>query len=538
MRSYMKPSPVSQLSSAQPIPIPSKLRAKQALKRAVDFARSTQDPQGYWEDFTDPRIFDTAIVSICLVAIATPDTKSDGTRTIVGEALGRARKWLDGATPQRHDAFATAVDEWLRSLAMGAVHTPPPDVPQDLCTYSSRALLIEILAVCVGSPGADPTRLQQAVAASGPRAGLKQWQRALLAAAEIVSHARLGTAVPARAIEALKQEQRADGAFCLMPAITALACVAFNSVTGDSDVAGRRCLDYLLQSQHPDGTWRYLSFDIWDTTLMVRSLRGVPAFDAHLLEPALGFVERTQSADGGWACKVGLESDNDTTGAALLALAETPQGRRVLPAAARYLQRVQRNDDGLWTTWQSADDTPSPDVTAHVVAAVTAHPTAAIETSRAVAWLVSQHQSPGGWNAEWYPTAAYAVAEIAAAVGWTHEVSRRAAGDLVKQQRADGGWLVSSRDPCSAPAATGLALSALVRSGIEIPSSVFQNAVNFLVDTQTPQGTWQGVPIMAGPRPFLNHCPRQTHAFVCAGLRDFVGLDSSGQGKQFQGTGL
>ncbi|MFF1278236.1 prenyltransferase/squalene oxidase repeat-containing protein [Streptomyces marokkonensis] len=377
-----------------------------------------------------------------------------------------------------------------------------------------------MLAVCVDSPGADPGRLLATVTAVDSRTELKQWQRALLAAAEIISRVRLGVPVPDDTIEALEQEQGADGGYCLMPGVTGLAYLAFSRL-GDGHPAGRRCLDFLLRAQRPDGTWRYLSFDIWDTTLMVRSLRGISAFDTKIRKRALDFIEETQSADGGWACKLGLESDNDTTASAMIALAGTVGSQRGIPFAVDYLRRVQR-EDGLWTTWQSADDVPAPDVVAHIKTALDSHPSTGMDTTRASDWLLSQGHLQGGWSAHWYPSRAYAVVEIAQAVGWQHEVSRRAARELAAMQRPDGGWPVFRGATDSAPAVTGLALSALVRARIGVPTRVFENAAAYLVETQTPEGTWPGVPIMAGPRPFLNHCPQHTHAFVSAGLRDLV----------------
>ncbi|MEV5646290.1 prenyltransferase/squalene oxidase repeat-containing protein [Streptomyces flaveolus] len=349
----------------------------------------------------------------------------------------------------------------MRHTALGADTIA---APVRFPASSGRALLLEVLAVCTGSPSGEPRRLRELVTAAGPRAGMKQWHRALLAAAEIIAHLRLGDAVPSGLVEALEREQGEDGGFCLMPATTAIAYTALSG-TGRDRSSVRRCREYLRRGQNHDGTWRYLSFDIWDTTLMVRSLRGVPAFDEHLLRPALDFVVRTQSLDGGWACKQGIESDNDTTSSALLALAGTARARRVLPAATRYLRRAQR-PDGLWTTWQSVDDIPSTDVTAHVVSAVTAHPSAAVDVSRAAEWLLAQYEESAGWSAQWYPNAAYAVAEIGEAVGWAHRASRTAARGLLDRQRPDGGWPLDPGGWWSDHAATGLALTACLRSGV------------------------------------------------------------------------
>lgn len=481
-----------------------------ALDGAVEFARSAQHADGFWEEVTDARIFDTAVVTICLASI----------RLVGRETIRKAQRWLIDAKAQQHDEFVMAVEQWLRGLVTGDRETQIPAISGERAASSGRALLIEMVAVGTGVRGSDPERLLKKVTAVGSRAELKQWQRALLASADILARARLGLDVPSRLVRMLAREQGPGGDFCLMPAVTALAVLALN-LSGHANPAEQRGLDHLLRTQRTDGTWRYLSFDIWDTTLMVRSLRGVPAFDNQLLPPALDFISRTQSADGGWACKRGLESDNDTTASALLALSGTRRGDDALRTAARYLQRVQR-PDGLWTTWQSADDLPSSDVTAHVVAALAAYPDSGVENRRAAAWLVSQSELPGGCTAQWYPNKAYAVAETAAAVGWRHQVTLRAARVLAGQQLPDGGWPVRDGEVVSASAVTGLALTTIIRSGLQISRAALAKAVSYLLERQTTRGTWPGVPIMAGPRPFLNHCPHHTHAFVAAGLRDVL----------------
>lgn len=492
-----------------------KEETKRSLQAAVRFACSTQHRDGYWETPSDPRIFDTAIVSLCLA-------KAGSGASI---AVERARKWLMNAVPQCHDPVVTELEEWLRVLALGAEKKPAPNLSNTSRTWSGRVLLVESISVIENCPYSDAAHLLDIVGAlRGKR--VKQWQRTLLAAAEIIADARLGNSISRNAVTDLVAEQRTDGGFCLMPAISAVACIAL--LAANEQEAARNCLTNLLENQCTDGTWRYLPFDIWDTALMVRALRGCRLFDEKSLAAALSFVERTQSDDGGWACKRGLESDNDTTGAALLALAGSAAGRRVTSRAVDYLRRVQR-DDGLWMTWQSADDVPSPDVTAHVVSAATTHSMTSLDTSRAVRWLVKQYEE-AGWSAHWYPTKSYAVREISVAIGIDHKTSRRAAQDLITRQRADGGWPAFDHDSSSSAAATGLALSVLARSK-ETPDQVLRNAASFLIGNQSDQGTWVGSPFMAGPRPLLNHYPSHTHAFASTGLHDFLKF-ALGNGKR------
>jgi squalene-hopene/tetraprenyl-beta-curcumene cyclase len=489
--------------------------ARRALDRAIDHALATQHAEGYWEAAADARILDTAIVAQSIAAgRAEPDRFA---------AYGRARRWLQEAQPQRHEPVVHQIDQWLRDLVTHETPEPPaaPDISSQ--KYAGRALLIQAIAVSAGAPGADAAGLLAMTAAVVQKAGggqLKQWQRVILTAAEIIGRTRLGASVPRSLVAALEEEQRSDGSFCLMPAVTGIAYMALRA-TKHCPGAARRCLDHILQTQSPDGTWRFVSNDIWDTTLTLRSLRGESRFDRCAVDTAADFVERAQDPDGGWSFKRSLEADNDSTGAALLALAGTRQGRRAWPAAQAFARWTQRAN-GLWTTWQSADDTPALDATAHMVAGLDAHDPTAVDTAEARNWLASNYHHEWAWKVEWYSPTGYAVAEIAAAIGWAHDRTVDAIGFLVEHQHDDGGWATVPGDDSSGLAATGLALSAIANSGVIVPTETITAALGYIIDSQRGDGSWAGAPMMYGPRPFLVHFPTHTHAFVAAGLRDLL----------------
>lgn len=487
-------------------------RARRALAAAVDFAVRSQDSGGFWEGTPDPRIFDTAVV-----AHALRGDQSSGPR---------ARAWLATAAVQTHHPVAAATERWLRQLALDARNAGPP--PLSLTgAHFRRAVLVHGLAVSAGLPDADPRALLDAVLAAGRAVGdrqVKQWHRVTLAAADIVARVALRSAVPSPRVAELVGEQRAGGSFCLMPAVTALAYLALRH-TDDGRPAAVAARGWLSRAQCHDGTWRFVSNDIWDTALMVCAVRGCPAFDRHALGPAVDFLAHAQSADGGWSYKRGLESDPDTTGMTLQALACTAQGRRVRRAAHAFAART-RLADGRWPSWQSADDHAAPDVTANMVAGLNAHPATPVDVSSAIRWLVSLGHE--GWRAEWYAPRAYAVREIAAAVGWEHPAGRQAARSLLAQQNDDGGWPTGPDHHPSGPAATGLAVSVLANTRTAVPGT----ALAYLIDTQLPDGSWPGVPIMYGPRPFLVHFGTHTHAFAAAGLRDLLNaVDPASSGR-------
>jgi squalene-hopene/tetraprenyl-beta-curcumene cyclase len=62
--------------------------------------------------------------------------------------------------------------------------------------------------------------------------------------------------------------------------------------------------------------------------------------------------------------------------------------------------------------------------------------------------------------------------------------------DLLKQQHSDGGWGWLTADPSDA-FATGQALYALARGGLEPSAEPIQRAITFLKSTQQPDGSWE-----------------------------------------------
>ncbi|MFD5420944.1 prenyltransferase/squalene oxidase repeat-containing protein [Streptomyces sp. NPDC127069] len=488
------------------------------LDRAVAGALAGQGDDGAWAQPAQPRILETAL---CCVALARTGQE--------GGAVDRARRWLSGPaqhSSQGHEVLVATVDRWLRALALRPADPPMVPVlgPGAAAHHARRALLLHTVAVACAAPGADAADLLarcRAALGSDRGRGLKGWQRCVYLSGEIIATSALGGAVAEQAIGELEAEQSGDGSFHAMPAITATCLLALHRVRPER-ASTRRCLHNVLAGQRPDGTWRFTAFDVWDTGLMVRCLRGLPDFDRTALTAALEFLARHQSGDGGWPSARGIASDNDTTGNTLLALRGTAHGQAVWPAAARYARTRQRAD-GLWTTWQSDDDEPAEDVVAHMVAGIRAHDVdRTIDTDRAVRWLNARHREHGRFKAHWYAFPGYPVSEIAPVVGWhSHEVTQDVAG-LVAAQRPDGGWPRLPDDPHSSAAATALAVTALTRSA-DGHHQAIERAARFLIDRQRGDGTWEEPgPFMYGPRPFLALIGPQAHAFTCRGLADLL----------------
>jgi hypothetical protein len=77
-----------------------------------------------------------------------------------------------------------------------------------------------------------------------------------------------------------------------------------------------------------------------------------------------------------------------------------------------------------------------------------------------------------------------------AGVNAKHEVIRRAARELIAEQRSDGGWAQLS-SLASDAYATGQALVALNQSGaLGVSDTVYKRGVQFLLNTQLGDGSW------------------------------------------------
>ncbi|WP_159403860.1 prenyltransferase/squalene oxidase repeat-containing protein [Streptomyces sp. NRRL S-646] len=482
--------------------------AQRVVDRAVGLAVSQQRADGGWWSLPEPRIFETALCAIVLRELG-----------LAQDTVRRSRRWLSTAEPQDHSAFTREVEGWLRHVVLDPHRRPA--LPREVAgEHPGRWALIEAVALAAGL---TPVPSAPSVASSQWSLGglpLRKWQRSLSAAAAILVQTSTGRPAAVGAVDTLVRTQRCDGSFDGMPVVTALALWA--SARAEESGFARagdvreKAMRWLLSAQEPDGTWRFLAFDVWDTALCLRSMGGHGHLDRDAAGPARRFLEAAQNSDGGWGCTSALESDNDTTAAVLLALApDGPDPARLASAQAFLLS--QQGADGLWSTWQSHDDLPAEDVVAHVVDALHRTGCTGAATGAAVEWLRACHDTRGCWTAQWYSPPAYAAAEIAHVVGCDSLQAQRAYRDLIVSQNRDGGW-PARPGSASSPAATGLALSALVRAP-QVHRDALARGLAYLVETQHAAGHWDGEPIMAGPRPFLAHPPLHTHAFATGGAR-------------------
>ena len=485
------------------------------LKKSVRYCIRSQKRNGAWMVVPEPRVFETALIGYALSRSLDEDC--------IG-AVDRAKKWLQQAAYQKHSPIALLIERAVASIFIG--RQDEIDLTAKALTapeYKSRMMLLYTLALYAGVPVKAVIGEEMLCSAVSKRFNfadqtkMKQWTRIEVASVSLMLKARyhLDTDTD-QALKLISDAQDKDGGFFQNPVATALAYIALCEAAGDSPER-LKCKRYLLDRQQPDGTWRFCTSDVWDTVLTIRSFHGHPLFDKIALSRGVGFLLNAQNDDSGWAFSSSVESDNDTTSAAILALKDASIAKESCLRALEFLSDYQQ-PDGLWRTWRFTEDPPVEDVNAHVLSALTAtkgwH---SIDDGAVKAWLARRFDDNGRWSASWYYGAPYAIAEVSEGLGVLNSHVDEALLTLKHAQNPDGGWGAEAGQR-SLPSATGLALTALMRRPSILSNANIEKALRYLIDTQKADGRWHGVPEMYGPRPLLSHYQTHTQAFVTKGL--------------------
>ena len=487
------------------------------LARALDYCFDTQDDRGAWEAVPDARLFDTCFVAYALSSAPT---------RLAGSAIQRALRWMDRFPVQDHDPLARLLDETPRLILR---KLPPVDLRSPALyskVFQRKTLLLYTLALHAGievlSPlsAEDVRAMVRSIYERRNQIVLKQWSRVDLVSVHVLLEhmapdpsASISMTDAVRYLTSLQAE---DGSFCHNPVSTAIAFLALSSVARGS-FAWRRCLQHLLDTQMADGTWRFCTSAVWDTSLTIRTIGDHPVFRTKALQPAVEFLTGAQNPDGGWGFRTDIESDNDTTSCVLLALGGTlGNAHPSMTRAVQYLRSCQRSD-GLWNTWQSDDDHPVDDCVAHIVSALAPFEAShGIDLSRARAWLGARYRKGGGWRTGWYRILPYSILEVGRSLGYDTHVLQDAMSHLAHCQNWDGGWPTVPGEESRA-SATGLALATMINR-FTPHDPVVLRGIQYLVRAQRADGTWHGRPELYGPRPLVYHLQTNTHAFATGGL--------------------
>lgn len=489
-----------------------RLGAHSAMLRACSYLAATQEVDGAWREPPEPRLLENGL--ICVVAARyAPDLM---------DVCARARRFVEQSEVQAHHVIPTVIDSWLRNATLVGPSASTLDLSAPAFSdpvYVHRQLFFGALALSLGArvPGMDrraTVEKLESILASRRSSNLKAWSSAEIASLYLLLTAGTPSDTTEVALRTLAEVQSPAGSFGDNPLSTAVALAALSEWQHDG-TPRRRAFDYLRNTRASDGTWRFSVADVWDTALT----RRVFARAAHLMptvwSKAEAFISAAQNVDGGFPYRVGVESDTDTTGMSMLALAGSTHASEAWARAQRYLEK-RRTADGVWRTWHYKDDPPAEDAVAHAVLGLKASGAPEELWARASEWLATRAQQDIGFRAHWYNIQAYAAHEVGLVLGRAHPATRYAARLLVEQQNEDGGWGAAAGSASTAPA-TGLSTSLLL-DYFPVEHPLIQRAVRYLVDAQTPDGAWVGATDMYAPRPFAVHYPFQTHALAAAGV--------------------
>jgi squalene-hopene/tetraprenyl-beta-curcumene cyclase len=238
-------------------------------------------------------------------------------------------------------------------------------------------------------------------------------------------------------------------------------------------------------------------------------------------------VKRPNVEPSGWYFEFANEfyPDIDDTAMVLLALrharaSSIPEQQIVIDRAVKWLLAMQSKDGG-WAAfdvdnnWQFLADVPfadhnamldptCPDITGRVIEALIAHgvPESDPAIKRGVDYLIRTQEGDGSWYGRWGVDYIYgtflALRGLRAAGMSDREAFILRAGEWLRAiQNADGGWgeSCSSYDgngftaAASTPSQTAWAVLGLIASGDPASESV-RKGIEFLIDTQKPDGTW------------------------------------------------
>ncbi len=283
---------------------------------------------------------------------------------------------------------------------------------------------------------------------------------------------------------------------------------------------------------------------VWDTLLSLLAMQDCERDLDETMERALSWcLDNEIRYQGDWAQKVkhadpsgwAFERANlhypdiDDTAVALIVLARLPKARRAEPRVKAAIERAvgwtlaMQSSNGGWAAFDKDNDKlivtkipfcdfgetldpPSADVTAHVLEAFAhlgydrSHP--ALE--RAYRFLRSEQEMDGSWFGRWgvnhvYGTGAVLPALAALGEDMSQDYVRRAAGWLVAHQNEDGGWgetcasymddRLRGRGPSTA-SQTAWALMALLATGAREYDTAIRAGLEYLVETQRHDGTW------------------------------------------------
>lgn len=284
----------------------------------------------------------------------------------------------------------------------------------------------------------------------------------------------------------------------------------------------------ILRHQREDGGFPF----ILDMTTCLTAVTGIglarAGTEPGLLHRMADHLAGLQAHDGGWPYTHGVtQTDSDSTSWTLQFLhqVDAPCYRQCTTRALAYYQHLA-NPDGAFPTYLHGDTSEIAMTAGAVIALAGSRHADTGLVNRATAFLLTSQQPDGTFERSWSLSESFAVYRVLDALHHTrhpdtdlHTASRTY---LTRAQNTDGGWGHQPHNP-SDPISTSHALLALHRLGDT--TAITTRGLNYLIDQQTPDGTYHSIPDQAAPRPLPYDMPILANTFPLLALATLTQTD-------------
>ncbi|MHB8127038.1 MAG: prenyltransferase/squalene oxidase repeat-containing protein [Desulfitobacteriaceae bacterium] len=347
-----------------------------------------------------------------------------------------------------------------------------------------------------------PTILEDRVLAKLPLYG----RPVVVAASLLASDSQEGFR---KGVQYLLETQMPDGSWAediIATSLAILGIIRKGGYTERIEKAGR----WLVQKQYPSGGWpAFDQLKIWAMGWAVNIIGETTqsSSDIPWLNQAVDWLQRGQNADGSYGTTPPYtHPDLDDTAIALIGLHQVIGEENQL--GVNLLQQLQ-NTDGSWGTFPSFQGIPpnvssefpiyipSVDVSIHVLEALWQHSRSQDERIyRGLNWILAQQDDQGAFPASWFEGSVYSTAQALELLSkWKFRWERwNTARHILVSRKKGQEFLIKSQNTdgsWGSVVETGLALSVLCRYTKVVPREVMVKGIRNLLTTQNSNGSFE-----------------------------------------------
>ncbi|EHQ90277.1 prenyltransferase/squalene oxidase repeat-containing protein [Desulfosporosinus youngiae] len=307
----------------------------------------------------------------------------------------------------------------------------------------------------------------------------------------------------------LLQTQMPDGSWAEDIIATSMSILAIMS-KGSHTEQVRRAGRWLVQKQYPSGGWpAFDQLQIWAIgwAISVFGETTQNPSDIPWLDEGIDWLKRAQNQDGSYGSTPPYtHPDLDDTAVALIGLHQVSGERNIL--GVNLLERLQ-NADGSWSTFPSFQGIPpnvssefpvyipSVDVSIHVLEALWRSTRSQEERIwRGLNWVLSQQNDQGAFPASWFEGSVYSTAQALELFSkWKFSWERwNTARHILGARKKGLDYLLkiqNSDGGWGSVVETSLALAGLWRYMRHVPQQVLDNGVKNLLTLQKSNGSFE-----------------------------------------------